>query len=157
MSPARLLLPILLSCSLFAAGQSHEAAGFLLSSDASQPNPAPLQSSFERAATPSEPWRIIPQKSELPSGALDRIRTPEVSHRTSDGAALRIVPQSGNDNIAISLEGSGTDATCYAIRSYVVARDSKESEATHPVSYSTCQPASRYRLRKTVVNGSPER
>ena len=157
MSPARLLLPILLTCSLFAAGQSHQPAAFLLSSNSHQANPAPLQSSFEKAATPSEPWRIIPEKSELPSGPLDRIRTPDVNHRTSDGSALRILPQSGNDHMSISLEGPGTDGTCYAIRSYVVARDSKDSEATHPVSYSTCQAASRYRLRKTVVTGSPKR
>ncbi len=39
------------------------------------------------------------------------------------------------------------DTLCYAIRSYVVARDSKGSDSTHPVGYSTCQKASRYRLR----------
>jgi hypothetical protein len=45
----------------------------------------------------------------------------------------------------------GLDGTCYAIRSYVVARDSKDSDSTHPVSYSTCQPASRYRVRTTEM------
>jgi hypothetical protein len=47
---------------------------------------------------------------------------------------------------------------CYAIRSYVVARDSKNSDSTHPVSYSTCQPAARYQLRTTEIrSGSAER
>ena len=42
------------------------------------------------------------------------------------------------------------DTICYKIRSYVVARDSKHSDAVHPVGYSTCQPASKYRLRTTT-------
>ena len=39
----------------------------------------------------------------------------------------------------------------YKIRSYVVARDSKDSDSTHPVSYSTCQPAKRYGLKTTDI------
>jgi len=39
---------------------------------------------------------------------------------------------------------------CYSIRSYVVARDNKDSDATHLVGYSTCRPANRYRVWKTV-------
>ena len=50
------------------------------------------------------------------------------------------------------------DAVCYTIRSYVVARDSKHSDAVHPAGYSTCQPASKYRLRTTqMINGSADR
>jgi hypothetical protein len=45
----------------------------------------------------------------------------------------------------------GDDAVCYKIRSYVVARDNKDSDSVHPVRYSTCQPASRYRLRTTQI------
>ena len=44
------------------------------------------------------------------------------------------------------------DAVCYKIRSYVVARDRKNSDSVHPVGYSTCQPASRYRLRTTEIS-----
>jgi hypothetical protein len=40
-------------------------------------------------------------------------------------------------------EQQRSDATCYAMRSYKVARDEKGSDSTHPVAYSTCQPASR--------------
>jgi len=42
------------------------------------------------------------------------------------------------------------DSLCYSIRSYVVARDSKHSDSVHPVGYTTCVPASRYRLRTTM-------
>ena len=39
------------------------------------------------------------------------------------------------------------DTTCYVISSYVVARDHKNSDSTHLVGYSTCQPSNRYRLK----------
>ncbi|HKT88305.1 MAG TPA: hypothetical protein VJQ59_07710 [Candidatus Sulfotelmatobacter sp.] len=49
------------------------------------------------------------------------------------------------------LETQMADAgACYSIRSYVVARDSKGSDATHLVGYSTCRPANRYRVWKTA-------
>jgi hypothetical protein len=43
------------------------------------------------------------------------------------------------------------DTFCLKMRSYVVARDSKNSDSTHPVSYSTCQPSSRYGLKTTEI------
>jgi hypothetical protein len=50
------------------------------------------------------------------------------------------------------------DTVCYKIRSYVVARDRKDSDSVHPVGYSTCQPASKYRLRVTQMTaGSAQR
>jgi hypothetical protein len=50
------------------------------------------------------------------------------------------------------------DSTCYTIRSYVVARDEAGSDSTHPVSYSTCQPGSRYGLKTTELKqNSPSR
>jgi len=53
----------------------------------------------------------------------------------------------------LSLDGQSTsDTVCYKMRSYVVARDSKHSDSVHPVGYSTCQPASRYRLRTTQAD-----
>ena len=46
------------------------------------------------------------------------------------------------------------DHYCLKIRSYLMARDGKNSDSTHQVGYSTCLPASRYRLRTAV--GSTE-
>ncbi len=34
-----------------------------------------------------------------------------------------------------------TDHVCFTMRTYVVARDSKDSDSVHPVRYSTCTPA----------------
>lgn len=47
------------------------------------------------------------------------------------------------------------DRYCLKIRSYQMARDSKNSDSTHLVGYSTCLPASRYRLRTAVGSTQP--
>ena len=38
------------------------------------------------------------------------------------------------------------DATCYAIRSYLVVRDSPDSDSTHRDGSTTCVPAARFRV-----------
>jgi hypothetical protein len=45
--------------------------------------------------------------------------------------------------------------TCYSIRSYLMARDSKDSDSTHLVGTSTCQPARRYGLKTTDPKPHP--
>lgn len=154
MSSARLLLPIVLSCSLFAAGQTQRSQEFLTSSQSSQPNAAASQTLIANAsATPSEPWRIVPPKPEVITDPLGRIvQAPGVRYKADHDSQLSVLREPGTDHTGISLDGSADDTACYAIRSYVVARDSKESEATHPAGYSTCQPASRYRLRTTDIS-----
>ena len=42
------------------------------------------------------------------------------------------------------------DATCYAIRSYLVIRDSPHSDTTHRDGSTTCVPAARIRMYSTV-------
>ncbi len=74
------------------------------------------------AATASETWRIIPN-APLVTGSQ---RAPLNDHRNYPSLA---------------------DNTCYAIRTYVVARDEKDSDSTHPVRSSTCQRANRYHLK----------
>jgi hypothetical protein len=44
---------------------------------------------------------------------------------------------------------TGDDSYCLKIRSYTVARDSKNSDSVHPTGYTTCVAASRFRLRTT--------
>ena len=78
------------------------------------------------AAKPDEPWRIIPKSDK------DRtfLITPEMDLKgvTPDGPLA-------------------TDFTCLSIRSYVVKRDSKNSDSVHPAGYSTCVPAKRFSLK----------
>jgi hypothetical protein len=103
----------------------------------------PALASFQAAPVPStisETWRIPEQLPEA-------IATDAV-----------VFPLAGNldKGIAISPSGDGSnDGFCFKIRSYVVARDSKDSEATHFVRSSTCQPASRYGLKSTFMKPSP--
>jgi hypothetical protein len=62
----------------------------------------------------------------------------------SDGGQFLVIPMQSDD---VELLG---DEICYTIRSYVVARDTRDSDSTHPVKSSTCQMASRFRV-KTVA------
>ncbi|HEX6823470.1 MAG TPA: hypothetical protein VF123_15540 [Candidatus Sulfotelmatobacter sp.] len=77
-------------------------------------------------AKPDEPWRIIP-KSDKDKRILI---TPDM------------------DGKSVSPDGPlATDFTCLSIRSYVVKRDSKNSDSVHPAGYTTCVPAKRFRLK----------
>jgi hypothetical protein len=42
------------------------------------------------------------------------------------------------------------DATCYAIRSYLVVRDSPDSDSTHRDGSTTCVPAAHFRVHTAV-------
>jgi hypothetical protein len=60
--------------------------------------------------------------------------------------------------LRLKTETLDSDVTCYTIRTYVVARDSKDSDSTHPAGYSTCQPSAQYQLKTTVLRSdSPEK
>ena len=50
---------------------------------------------------------------------------------------------------SIQTEEDG-DNICYTVRSYIVARENRNSDSTELVGYSTCQPSSKYELRITV-------
>jgi hypothetical protein len=114
----------------------------------------------EATATPSEPWRVIPNRPDFSSNPADRIRVDQ--YRLDRG---QLDPHTGRPKMEAQAGGAimgeegsmEADATCYAIRSYVVARDSKDSDSTHPAGYSTCRRASRYHLKTTVGQVSTER
>jgi hypothetical protein len=46
------------------------------------------------------------------------------------------------------------DLTCYTIQSYLVKRQSRDSDVIEPVGHSTCQRASRYNVRKVEEPGT---
>jgi hypothetical protein len=82
----------------------------------------------------SEPWRILPD---------------DLTKASASNSVLQ-----PNDLVA-SPSGNLLDSYCFKIRSYVMARDSKESDSTHLVHYSTCQPASKYRLKTAEIQAQP--
>jgi hypothetical protein len=45
---------------------------------------------------------------------------------------------------------------CYTMRSYIVAREDRDSDSTKLVGYSTCQPSSNYEVRITRLKPAPK-
>jgi hypothetical protein len=102
--------------------------------------------SHYNVATASEPWKIFPDPPHSVVSRQTRFdQTPtDVDQAKLDRLARQLAER------AAQQEGP----TCYSIRSYVVARDSKDSDSTHPAGYSTCQPAARYGLKATEIRSA---
>ena len=127
MSCSRFLLVALCFCSLSAFAQDHS----LIIGKAGGNSQQVPNFHTPPAATPSEPWRILPRPDS-----------------DKDKGLILITPDIGPEGIIVSPDGPlAAGTTCYAIQSYVVARDSKDSDSVHPVGHSMCIPATRYRLK----------
>ena len=73
-------------------------------------------------------------------------------------ASGRIAPNS-HVGFTVSPDGRVTwsmDKTCFAIRSYLMARDDKDTDSTHLVRTSTCIPSNKYELRTADVRATPD-
>jgi hypothetical protein len=157
MTLVRLLVVFLPLCSLVAIAQD-------------SPGRAPSNTAIFNCltsgvpTTSSEPWRIIASRTpdSEPSQKLeDHVRQahkvssssrPECQDgylRSSTDAGIQLAWRSGTgaDTSRIGSPALEDDPTCYTIRTYVVARDGKDSDSTHPVRYSTCAPAERYKVK----------
>lgn len=104
-----------------------------------------------KSANAVEPWRFVPdEKAGSGKNPLDRMQLDQFQisqHKYPNG---RYFIMNGEKIIVPDWDGQLTsDVTCYTMRSYRVARDSKNSDSTHPAGYTTCQPTSRYRLKTT--------
>jgi hypothetical protein len=128
MISVRLLTAAVLLCSASAFAQEQ------LSSTIRPNRTAEPERSAQAAAT--DPWKLV--LNQPPDS-----RESSLQWQQLDPMAVRADARPGDDTF------------CYKIRSYVVARDSKDSDSVHPVGYSTCQPASRYRLKKTQIQTGP--
>jgi hypothetical protein len=152
MTLIRLFAAALVVCSTLAFTQT-KADSLAVPTQASASKPA--------AAASSEPWKFIetqPAENTTGRNPLDRIQVDKyrLSRSKTDTRTLLLGPEA---DAGMVLSGLGGDldgvTTCLKIRSYVVARDSKDSDSTHPVSYSTCQPSTRYRVRTTEMRSEP--
>lgn len=148
----RLLAATLLACSTLAVAQLKSEP--LQTTDASN----------STTVASSEPWQVIPKYLADPSARTffeqQQIDKYKVSPSKESTRTRLLGPEADSGIIVSNLAGQpdGSVTTCLKIRSYVVARDSKDSDSTHPVSYSTCQPSSRYQVRTAEVqSGSPGR
>jgi hypothetical protein len=81
-----------------------------------------------------------------------RIGDYKVSQSNSDGRVRIFLPNPNAGMFDPSLKQQlDADTTCYSIRSYLVARDAKDSDSTHPAGYSTCQPSDRYHVKSAEI------
>lgn len=156
MTLARLLVATLVASSSLAFSQT-KTDSLAVADQASATSKPP-------AVRASEPWEFIPnQLADAGSGndPLNRLQIDKYKalRSNTNSHTLLVSPEADAGMILSGLDGDPDGvATCLKIRSYVVARDSKDSDSTHPVSYSTCQPSKRYSLRTTDMrSGSVER
>ena len=157
MTLARLLIAALLFCSMPALPAFTQelqtgkppAAGKSYSGDIIPP----VANFMSTMKEPSAAWRIVPnQSSEFDSDSRNRIRVDQyrIDQDSLDLLTGRARSQPKTRTLVIGVDGPlDSDVTCYTIRSYMVARDSKDSDSTHMTGYSTCQPASRYGIKTT--------
>ena len=149
MTLTRLVAVTLLLCALPAFGQANP-----IYSLSAQKSPVldsnKVDTNKPAAAMRAEPWQVIPN-----APALSDIGTPPRDFaqqfalnpgKIDRGDSSRFDKKQLADQL-VSKDSSQPDVTCYSIRSYIVARDSKDSDSTHPAGYSTCQRADRYRLK----------
>jgi hypothetical protein len=145
MTSVRLLTAALLwTASAFAQEQ--------LSSTTRPDRTAEPEKAAQTAAT--EPWKLVLNQPVDWNVGKDRLQQLQIDAYKIDRSRIDPNRQTSRwvfQNDDIVMETLGDDTLCYKIRSYVVARDSKDSDSVHPVGYSTCQPASRYRLKKTQI------
>jgi hypothetical protein len=157
MTSARLLSAFLLLGSLPVFAQDHpKTSGKQFLADS-------------RNATTAEPWRILPEntgEADLAQDPLARLQTSQPPrYRDKQDQGLNVLTNSDHSlmqaptphaEISSAVDSLGRradDTTCLTIRTYVVERDRKDSDSTHLVRYSTCQPAKQYQLRTAVGSG----
>ena len=149
MTSARLLVAILLFLSTSVFAQEKRLATSELQSD-----PALVADSWGPAMG-SIPLRVDPLGSSQVTVPQDPLARLESSQPPMFKKVL-FFPTPSKDGFLISPDLPG-DAVCLKIRSYVMKRDSKNSDATHLAGYSTCQPAKKFQLRSVVETPQPEK
>jgi hypothetical protein len=104
-------------------------------------------------AIPLVPGQIVADKPQKTDAA--QLSGDDINLLKAKVNSLQALLDANLDKgVFITPDGAGWgDGICYTMRSYVVARDKKDSDAVHPVSYSTCQMGSKYHL-KTAQTGT---
>ena len=153
MTPSRLLVPALLLCPAFLFAQENLQKTYpvdnqqLLASSSQTLIPAPQ----------IDPLGL--RKSGIPQNPLARLESSlppqfETDQNKNAKTLLDLTPELGPGSVIYPEQLAG-GATCYAIRSYVVARDRKNSDSVHPVSSSTCVSANKVQLKNATGSAPP--
>lgn len=159
MTDIRLLMAMSLICSASAFAQNDSATP------------------VNQACIVADLYCVGPSATQHPSPfRIDQLSDPFLPDRNTESPKLLLEPfpqNSSEDEVILKLNygdltakidsdarmlvpGLAGDSYCLKIRSYVVARDSKNSDSVHPVGYTTCVPASRFRLKTTVEHQTSE-
>lgn len=144
---------VLCTSAMFAQGQAN-------------PDQSPVvQPTTQVTSSNGEPWRIIPKVAQEPSDAGVRAEHEHSLNILDSNAPLLrsdlnspLLTAPARSDEARSDEQRAEMARqriCYSIRSYLMARDSKDSDSTHLVGVSTCQPAQQYGLKTTDLKPRP--
>ena len=152
MTLPRLLTAAVFVCASLAFAQDQQVS---LNAGAGSQPAVSAKSDLSTVAKSSEPWQFGQLETAADSARtpLERIAGDQLqikTHKFLDGRRFRmnnreVIPDPDSD---IALTG---DVTCYTMRSYRVARDSKDSDSTHAAGYTTCQPTAQYRLKTTEM------
>jgi len=160
MISARLLTVVLLASCSFAVAQDRTNSSNRLPQDSAGIVPfSEVLSGF--TATPANPFsrfRDAAADSQSSRQSDEQLLARAQREFARSLAGHHFDPNNQHPWITISPDGkilaSGVDDICFTVRSYVVARDSKDSDSVHPVSSSTCQMGSRYRLKTADVKSN---
>lgn len=136
MTSARLLTAVLLLIPLSSFAQEKQQPVAKAEPSSTSASTAP--------AVSSSPALTEEQISEWSRQAVDRLDAQRSQIPTLKEFRVEVSP----DGRKLAWDA---DDTCYAIRSYVVARDEKDSDSTHLVRSSTCVPASQYSVKSALA------
>jgi hypothetical protein len=134
-----MLIPGLLSFSLLIT-----ASAGLVAAQSSSANNSIVQSTGSREMNSSGSIDLFSPGPNPELTPLDRIRVDEY-HPRLNRFGLPHALVLGPDGVAQE------DTFCYSIRGYKVARDNPQSDSTHAIGYSTCQPATRFRMHSAEL------
>jgi hypothetical protein len=95
---------------------------------------SPLKTRDFSAFKLSDPWRIAPSQAIELSSGMETLEENGMAKAKSE----------------IDIRSSRETRDCFAIRSYLMARENKNSDATHLKAYSICQPSSQYQVKSAT-------
>ena len=95
------------------------------------------------------PFLISPVFAENQGKASDTL-----NQKSGAPDACGIISPSASADVNAAFAGIERDAqpTCLKMRSYYVERESKHSDVTHPIGYSTCTPSERFAVKRAEDN-----
>jgi hypothetical protein len=114
-----------------------------------QPGQASLAGSAETNSLYPPLNEIIPELFSGPrDSGYDLIHPREIHPNFNDPELMhpyRYLPRRNRDESTV----------CYTMRSYLMAREARDSDVTWPAGYSTCQKASRFEVKDAVKDLEP--